>query len=137
MHTALSPEFKVIAEYEPIDITESDDKLRTQLGRLLKGYERASGLYAFYDSMANLIYIGKSDGNLLSECHGRLHARVPHRVFPKGARQPKTRLDMVRYVSAYYVPSSDFTDYARHIESLILRISKPVLNKNVGRLQPA
>src|SRR6266436_3573165 len=60
MHSALAPEFRVIAEYEPIDITEGDEKLRAQLARFLKGYEKVSGLYAFYDSMANLIYIGKS-----------------------------------------------------------------------------
>ena len=137
MHSALAPEFKVIAEYESIDIMESDEKLRAQLARFLEGYERASGLYAFYDSMANLIYTGKSDGNLLSECHNRLHAKVPHRVFPKGAKQPTTRLDMVRYVSAYHVTRSDFADYAKHIESLILRISKPVLNRNLGRLESA
>ena len=137
MHYALAPEFKVIAEYEPVDTTETDEKLRAQLARVLKGYERASGLYAFYDSMANLIYIGKSDGNLFSECHNRLRAKVAHRVFPKGAKQPKIRLDMVRYVSAYHVTSSDFADYAKHIESLILRISKPVLNRNLGRLESA
>jgi hypothetical protein len=57
--------------------------------------------------------------------------------FPKGARQPKCRLDVVRYISVYYTQPSIFEDYAKHMESLILRISKPALNTNIGKLEKA
>lgn len=135
MHKAFSPEFMVIAEYVPIETSGSEDTVGSQIRKILKGHEKASGIYAFYDSMANLIYIGKSDGNLSEECANQLKASLKSGVFPKGAAQPKRRLDVVKYVSAYYVRGSDFEDYAKHVESLILRISKPVLNANIGHLQ--
>ena len=96
-----------------------------------------SGLYAFCDSMATLIYLGKSDGHLLEECYNRLRATLNKHVFPKGAKHPKTRLDVVRYVSAYFVRDSEFEDHAKHVEALILRISKPILNTNIGELRRA
>ncbi len=43
----------------------------------------------------------------------------------------------VRYLSAYEVRKSEAGDNARHVESLILRISKPRLNKNIGTLKEA
>ena len=136
MHRAFAPEFRVIAEYVPIRISGSEVSVRRKLATILKGYEYACGLYAFYDSMVNLIYIGKSDGNLLAETYQRLKAAV-NKPFPKGVPQPKHRLDVVHYISAYYVQASIFEDYAKHVESLILRISKPVLNANIGKLQKA
>jgi hypothetical protein len=87
--------------------------------------------------MANLIYLGKSDGRLLEECYNQLRAILNKRVFSKGAKQPKTGLDVVRYVSAYYVRDSEFEDHAKRVEALILRISKPILNKNIGTLRKA
>ena len=86
--------------------------------------------------MANLVYIGKSDGNLLAEIYQQLNAQVK-KPFPRGARQPEHRLDVVRYISAYYTQPSIFEDYAKHMESLILRISKPTLNANIGKLKKA
>jgi hypothetical protein len=135
MHRAFAPEFRVIAEYEQIQIS-SEETIHRQVANILKGHEAASGLYAFYDSMANLVYIGKSDGNLLAEICQQLNAQVK-KPFPRGARQPEHRLDVVRYISAYYVQPSIFEDYAKHMESLILRISKPALNANIGKLKKA
>ncbi len=135
MHVAVAPEFQVIMEYEPIETAGSDVTVRQQISKMLGDHKKGSGIYAFYDSMANLIYIGKSDGNLFEECWTQLNASVKKGIFPKGATQPKKRLDIVRYISAYYVKASDFEDHAKHIESLILRISKPVLNSNIGHLR--
>jgi hypothetical protein len=56
MHRAFNPEFKVITEYEPIETSGSDTTVHAQLRKIFKGHEQGSGLYAFYDSMANLIY---------------------------------------------------------------------------------
>ena len=137
IHQTFAPEFMVIAEYETIETSGSDKGIHAQLARILKGHEKASGLYAFYNSMANLIYLGKSDGHLLEECYNRLRAALNKHVFPKGAKQPKTRRDVVRYVSAYYVRESEFVDHAKHVEALILRISKPVLNTYIGEIQKA
>jgi hypothetical protein len=136
MHRAFAPEFRVIAEYVPIGASGSEVSVRKELTTILKGYEHACGLYAFYDSMVNLIYIGKSDGNLLGETYQQLKNAV-NKSFPKGVQQPEHRLDVVRYLSAYYVQESIFEDYAKHVESLILRISKPVLNSNIGKLKKA
>ncbi|MGB6325710.1 MAG: hypothetical protein WBG11_08025 [Methylocella sp.] len=136
MHRAFAPEFRVIAEYVPIVISKSVVGVHKQLATILKGYEKACGLYAFYDSMVNLIYIGKSDGNLLEETYQQLKADVK-KPFPKGVRQPGHRFEVVRYISAYYVQPSIFESYAKHVESLILRISKPALNSNIGKLEKA
>jgi len=134
MHRAFAPEFRVIAEYVPI---KSAVGVHKQLATILKGYEKAFGLYAFYDSMANLIYIGKSDGKLFYETYQQLNKTEAKKPFPKGVRQPKRRLDVVRYISAYYVKPSIFESHAKHVESLILRISKPALNSNIGKLEKA
>jgi hypothetical protein len=133
---AVVPEFKVITEFTLLRRPTARVKLRGRLARILKGHEYASGLYAFYDSMANLIYLGKSDGNLLAECYQQIKASIPAGTLPKsiGAAQ---RFDVVRYISAYSVPPSEHADYAKHVEGLILRISKPRLNKNLGTLQQA
>ena len=137
MHKTFAPEFRVIAEYKPIEAPKAGYTIAQQLRAILSGHETASGLYAFYDSMASLIYLGKSDGNLFNECNQQLNAELKRRIFPKGASQPSSRTGVVRYVSAYYVQASDFADYAKHVESLILRISKPILNANIGVLQTA
>jgi hypothetical protein len=50
---------------------------------------------------------------------------------------PKYRWQAVQYVSAYEVPKTNFFDYQKHIEALILRVSKPVSNKVLGTLQNA
>jgi hypothetical protein len=137
LHTTFVPEFEIIAEYAGVDAA-GETTIRTQISKILKGHEKCSGLYAFYDSMASLIYIGKSDGNLMNECYQQLKAELKQgNLFPSGAKQPKYRYDVVKYVSAYRVNGGDAEDFAKHVESLILRISKPRLNKNIGSLQHA
>jgi hypothetical protein len=50
--------------------------LHKRLAIILAGHENASGLYAFCDSMANLIYLGKTDGNMLSEVYQQIKAKM-------------------------------------------------------------
>lgn len=47
------------------------------------------------------------------------------------------RHQVVRYISAYDVKSSESCDYPNHVESLILRVSKPIMNKQIGTLDKA
>lgn len=133
IHCIFTPEFKVIVEFGKFDPAGA---VLTQLRKLLRGHEGKPGIYAFYDSMANLLYIGKAT-KLLNESCAAINRGV-HVSFPKGVvTKPSKRHQIVRYVSAYDVGSSEWLDYPKHVESLILRISKPPLNKNVGRLERA
>ena len=132
-HCIFTCEFTVIAEYAKIDPAQ---KIRAQLRKIMKGHEKRAGIYAFYDSMVNLVYLGKATC-LLDECYQQIRGPVDVR-FPKGAKKkPTKRYEVVRYVSAYDVGTSNIFDYPRHVESLILRISKPALNKNIGDLEKA
>jgi len=133
MHTALVPEFKVIVEFGTFD---SGEKVLTQLKELFDGHEERAGVYAFYDSMANLLYVGKAT-NLLNECYSAIRREVDV-PFPSGIKtKPKYRYEIVRYISAYDVGESAWVDLPKHVESLILRISKPALNKQIGFLESA
>lgn len=128
-----TPEFKVIAEYEEFN---PEDRIKPQLRNMLSNHINDSGLYAFYDSLANLIYLGKAT-NLLNESYNAI-LRSVHVPFPKGVNnKPDQRYELIRYVSYYQVQLFDFVDYPRHVETLILRISKPILNKNIGYLERA
>lgn len=130
-----TPEFKVIAEYEEFD-PEDEDGIKPQLRNMLGNHINDSGLYAFYDSLANLIYLGKAT-NLLNESYNAI-LRSVHVPFPKGVNnKPDQRYKLIRYLSYYQVELFDFIDYPRHVETLILRISKPILNKNIGYLELA
>lgn len=133
IHCIFTPEFKVIVEFGIFDPAAA---VQTQLRRLLKGHEKMPGIYAFYDSMANLLYIGKAT-KLLDEACAAINRGV-HVSFPRGvSAKPSKRHEIVRYISAYDVGRSEWLDYPKHVESLILRISKPPLNKNVGTLEKA
>jgi hypothetical protein len=131
------PEFKMITEFALITKPTKAVSLHKRLATILAGHEKASGLYVFYDSMANLIYLGKTDGKMLSEVYQQIKTGIPGGILPKAVSANAKRLDVVRYISAYSIPTSDHADYAKHVEGLILRISKPRLNKNVGRLRAA
>lgn len=127
------PEFKVIVEFGQLD---SASEIRGQLRNMLAGHETNSGIYAFYDGLANLLYLGKAS-NLLEECYQTLRRDVPVE-FPAGIKiKPEKRYEVVKYISAYDVGVSDWMDYPKHVESLILRISKPVLNRRIGLLEKA
>ena len=55
--------------------------------------------------------------------------------FPKAVKSPPSRRwEVVRYVSAYEVPEIEHLDYPKHVESLDLRMSEPVGNKKLGKL---
>lgn len=137
IYFSVVPEFKVITEFALFRKPTKRVKLLRRLSIILKGHENASGLYAFYDSMANLIYLGKTDGNMLGEVYQQIKTTIPVGILPKAISKDAKRFDVVRYISAYSIPTSDHADYAKHVEGLILRISKPRLNKNLGTLQPA
>ncbi len=131
IHTVFVPEFKVIVEFGVFD---SSKKMLPQLRTLLKGHEERAGVYAFYDSMANLLYVGKAT-KLLTECYSAIRRDVDI-AFPSGIKnKPSFRYDIVKYVSAYDVGESEWVDLPNHVESLILRISKPPLNKQIGHLE--
>lgn len=133
LHCRFTPEFKVIAEFYEFDPTA---KIRTQLRDMFGAYNENPGLYAFYDSMGNLLYIGKAS-NLLNETYDAILRDVDLR-FPSGIKSaPEKRYQLVKYISAYDVGNSNWLDYPKHVESLILRISKPPLNKILGALEPA
>lgn len=133
IHKIFVPEFKVIVEFGEID---SAGEIRSQLRSLLAGHETNSGIYAFYDGMANLLYVGKAT-NLLDECYQTIRRDVPVN-FPAGIKKkPEKRYEVVKYISAYDVGASNWVDYPKHVESLILRISKPILNKQIGFLERA
>ena len=130
---AFVPEFKVIAEFAEF---ESKEALMTQLKSILGEHSQDPGIYAFYDSMGDLIYLGKAT-KLLPEISSAIKRSI-HIAFPKGVKKvPKSRTEIVRYISAYDVGGSRGSDFPRHVESLILRISKPLLNKNIGFLSKA
>ena len=57
MHRALAPEFRVVVEFAHFS---SDKEIRPQLRKALADHKDRSGIYAFYDSMANLLYVGKA-----------------------------------------------------------------------------
>lgn len=133
IHSVFVPEFKVIVEFGEFDGLRP---ILTQLRVMLKGHENRAGIYAFYDSMANLLYVGKAT-KLLDECYSAIRREV-HVPFPSGIKnKPDMRYQIVKYISAYYVGDSDWVDFPKHVESLLLRISKPPLNKQIGYLEPA
>lgn len=133
IHCLFTPQFKVIVEFGEFN---PENAVLTQLKELLKGHEKKAGIYAFYDSMAHLLYIGKAT-HLLKETEAAIRRKV-HINFPAGIKnKPELRYHLVRYISAYDVGGSNWLDYPKHVESLILRISKPPLNKNIGFLEKA
>lgn len=125
------PEFQIVCEFTELD---PEDPLRTQLAESLGEHTNEPGIYAFYDSRAQLLYLGKAT-RLLQEVYDAL--KRPDEIrFPAGVRNQKVRRwDLVSYYSAYHVPESSLLDYPKHVESLMLRISKPPLNKQIGRLE--
>lgn len=133
MLCALAPEFKIIVEFALFSPEKPEREIRQQLRNALDGHGSRSGIYAFYDSMANLLYVGKAT-NLLEEMYSALRRNIPVE-FPSGVKNyPRRRFEVVRYISAYEVGGLESADYPKHAESLLLRISKPPLNRNIGHL---
>ncbi len=97
LSSVLAPEFKIVCEFVPINITVEKDishnlKLKNPLGM----------------------------------------------TFPKALiGSPKSRWQAAAFISAYEVPLVAHLDYPKHVESLVLRLSKPVGNKILGGLNIA
>ena len=136
IHCATTPEFEIIKEFFSFNPSKP---IQTQIKKLLGTHQQVTGIYAFYDILGNLLYIGKANKNLLNEIQIALKRdipieRLPHLKNIKNIDRPKKRSEVVRYISAYYVKKNEFIDYAKHIESLILRISKQTFNIIKGSL---
>ena len=130
---ALVPEFKVICEFGPFDHSKA---VQTQLKAMLGEHITHPGIYAFYDALGNLLYVGKAT-KLLWEINAAISRKIDV-SFPRGIKnKPEYRKEVVRYISAYDVGDVNHDDYPKHVESLILRISKPPFNKNIGSLNKA
>ena len=131
LHCRFAPEFQIVCEFKEID---GEKPTMTQLRKFLGDHCEKSGIYAFYDSRAQLLYVGKAT-KLLQEVYAALIGRADLVVFPSGIRnKEKTRWELVTYFSAYSVSAHSHRDHPKHVESLILRISKPPLNKQIGVL---
>ena len=135
LSTVLAPELKIVCEFVPLTIAAEKD-IAPSLKRALAKHHDSKGIYAFYDSLCNLFYVGKTAATrgLLGEMYQQLKNPLGI-AFPAAlAKPPKARWQATAFVSAYEVPLVDHLDYPKHVESLLLRISKPVGNKKLGTL---
>lgn len=135
--SVIAPELRIVCEFFPMHFSTVKE-IRSQLAKALDCHIDKPGIYAFYDSMCNLIYIGKATNQgLLAETYQQLRNPLGI-VFPKALKKPpKLRWEATSFISAYEVPSIEHLDYPKHIESLILRISKPIGNKILGNISSA
>ena len=129
IHCALAPEFNVIVEFAPFEPSNKSASRRQQIDTILASNRDKRGIYALYDSTASLIYIGKTDNNLLDEIDQSLKQPINRNFNVK-------RWSIVRYIGAYHVGGTLSFDYPKHVESLMLGISRPRLNTNIGNLLP-
>ena len=74
------------------------------------------------------MYIGKTDSSLRDEIYQALNRNIYSNFGLKC-------WNIVKYISAYYVGGTASFDYPKHVESLMLRISRPRLNTNIGKLE--
>lgn len=134
LSATIAPEFKVAAEFVPVKFVTKSEIL-PQLSAALKEHGNMAGVYAFYDSMCSLIYVGKASSKLITEMYQQL--RNPLGIkFPRAVvNAPAERWEAVRYVSAYEIPIIEHLDYPKHVEALVLRLSKPIGNKILGKLE--
>ena len=134
MSSTIAPEFRVAAEFKHVDFDSAAD-ISSVLRGVLGTHKTHSGVYAFYDSMCSVVYVGKASNGFLGEMYQQLKAPLGI-YFPKAVQGAPTRpCQVVRYVSAYEIPAVDHLDYPKHVESLVLRLSKPIGNKVLGSLQ--
>lgn len=136
LSTTIAPEFKVVCEFGCVAFNTQGD-VKSELKRVLNGQGEKVGVYAFYDSMCNLIYLGKASTNIMEEMYQQL-IKPLGLAFPKAVKQaPSQRWEATRYVSAYEIPHVDHLDYPKHVEALFLRLAKPIGNKVLGSLAVA
>lgn len=132
--SVVAPELKIVCEFFPMHFSAINE-ISSQLKKALDCHAGKPGIYAFYDSMCNLIYLGKATNQgLYDETYQQL--RKPLGItFPKALKNPpKLRWEATSYISAYEVPTIEHLDYPKHIESVILRLSKPIGNKILGNI---
>ncbi|ELQ6210392.1 hypothetical protein ACMSYW_001292 [Cronobacter dublinensis] len=131
MSIALIPEFTIVCEHHPFNGTES---ISNQLKTMLNGHHNSPGIYVFYDSLCEPIYLGKANTSLQTEITSALN-RAISLSYPKTIFSPPAKVkELVKYISAYDVAGKEHSDYPKHVESLVLRINKPKLNKQLGTL---
>lgn len=131
LHCHFAPEFEIVCEFKEVD---PEKAIQTQLRKYLGDHAGKPGIYAFYDARALLLYLGKAT-KLLPEITHALRQRADVIVLPSGIpNKVRERWKLVTYFSAYHVPASTQRDHPKHVESLMLRISKPPLNKQIGKL---
>lgn len=131
MSIALIPEFKIVCEHYPFD---KDENISNQLKEMLESHHNSPGIYVFYDSLCEPVYIGKAHTSLKNEIISALNRPISFH-YPKTISSPPEKVkELVKYISAYNVGGEDHSDYPKHVESLILRIRKPLWNKQLGTL---
>lgn len=131
MGIALIPEFKIVCEHHPFNCEEN---ISAQLREMLNGHHNSPGIYVFYDSLCEPVYLGKANSSLQAEITSAL-SRPVSLYYPKTVPSPPTKVkQLIKYISAYDVAGKEHSDYPKHVESLILRIKKPKLNKQLGTL---
>ena len=133
LSATLAPEFSVACEFKKVKLNTKSE-ISSELAVALGTHASKCGVYAFYDSMCNVIYVGKASSNLKNEMYQQL--RAPLGVgFPKAVKSsPTERWEATSYVSAYEIPQVEHLDYPKHVEALTLRLSKPIGNKVLGTL---
>ena len=136
LSATIAPEFKIASEFARVDFPNQKSVLKV-LSAALNGHDHASGVYSFYDSLCNVVYVGKASVDFRKEMYQQLVNPLGI-DFPKTVKTaPKSRWEVVKYVSAYEIPSVEHLDYPKHVEAIVLRLSKPVGNKNLGNLEMA
>lgn len=134
LSSTLAPEFRVASEFHPVNFSAAAD-IRPGITKALGSHKNSSGVYAFYDSVCTVLYIGKASSGFLGEMYQQLRAPLGM-SFPNAIKKaPKERWQAVKYVSAYEIPTVEHLDYPKHVESLVLRLSKPIGNKILGKLE--
>lgn len=74
IHCALAPEFMIISKYHPI-VPNTKPVKKEQIRLMLGNHKNKRGIYSFYDATADLIYIGKTDNDLLTEISQALNQK--------------------------------------------------------------
>lgn len=143
--------FSVIVELFPINWSGKHsnnflDEASSDKKELINLLKKSTGIYAFYNSELELIYIGKTRSDLWFEMKNALAREMPHykryRVdHPKKAYVPtksgharklQLRNVMVWEASSYFSAYSVDDDYIDSIEQLLIRIApNDILNRRM------
>lgn len=148
---SIEPLFRVIVELFTVEWSESNNraflnKEKSDHSDLIKVLEGSVGIYAFYNSEMEIIYLGKTKSNLWNEMQNAFVRDMPHykryRVqHPRDKFRPtksgqarKLQLqnmgvwEAATYFSAYAVDP----DYIDDVEKLLIRVApNDILNKRM------